>query len=236
MLGLLAERKRLDTTSRQARRAKRQDMLERVKPESVKKIPVSPNPEQLKKDLVLLKDKAYAAGATDVTQITSPDIVFLPGPLPGTTGPKLLASANWPVRYFQDSLRQALDAFSHGILFRVRAPMVYRDCGQGPIPNPAHRSLYAKSFEIASAVESAAFYMGHHLCLGFACGNCRAVFCHDRKRCQAMVKGRPCAHPYKARPSLYAVGIDAQAMANNSGWNVSPENSGSLITGLVMIA
>jgi predicted metal-binding protein len=105
------------------------------------------------------------------------------------------------------------------------------DYGGGPVANPDHRQAILRVYEIVTLLESNAFYLGYHLTLGFAVGNCRAVFCHDENRCWAMVKGRCCIRPYRARPGMAAVGVDADAMARQAGWSWQ----GPLLAGLVMI-
>ena len=75
-------------------------------------------------------------------------------------------------------------AFDSGVFFRINTGARMPDYGGGPIADAAHRRIYRQVYEIVTAVESAAFYMGYHLALGFAAGNCRAVFCADEKRCR----------------------------------------------------
>ena len=76
------------------------------------------------------------------------------------------------------------------------------DYGGGPIADEAHLALYLRLADMVTQVESRAFYMGYHLVLGFGAGNCRSLFCGDKKRCNAMIRGHECIQPYKSRPSL----------------------------------
>jgi len=84
-------------------------------------------------------------------------------------------------------------------------------------------AAYKKVFSIVSAVESAAFYDGHHLALGLAAGSCKSTFCHDVD-C-AVLAGQKCRHNLIARPSMEAVGIDCFALAASLGWDLYPIGS-----------
>jgi hypothetical protein len=101
------------------------------------------------------------------------------------------------------------------------------------IPDEEHRRLYERLYALVTDIESSSFYMGYHLALGLAAGNCRAVFCHGEDRCWAMVKGRGCIHPYKGRPSMETVGIDTRVMARSL--SMTGESDNRLLAGLVMI-
>jgi predicted metal-binding protein len=101
---------------------------------------------------------------------------------------------------------------------------------------------YRKVFELASAVESAAFYDGHYLSVGFAAGSCKSTFCHDRP-C-AVLAGEKCRLQLRSRPSMESVGIDCYRIAAQLGWEIYPIGSGAaagcmphaLLMGLVLIA
>ena len=82
---------------------------------------------------------------------------------------------------------------------------------------------YKKVFEIASAVESAAFYDGHYLSAGFAAGSCKSTFCYD-KPC-AVLGGEKCRFQLRSRPSMESVGIDCYRIAVQLGWAIYPIGS-----------
>lgn len=209
--------------------------MEQVKPEAVRCIAGVPEPGVLEQDLEILKDKARAAGAEDVRVISPGQVVFMEQK-PEDVLPLAHKSAHWPLAYPKDNIRAAMLAFDKAFFFRVKARDIVRDYSLGPIPNFNHRKIYRKSFEVVTAVESAAFYQGHHLAFGYATGNCRSVFCFDEKRCWALIKGRVCVHPYKARPCLAAVGIDVPETARAAGMPDVAGNEEPFVGGLVMIA
>ena len=84
-------------------------------------------------------------------------------------------------------------------------------------------AAYKKSHELVCALESAAFYDGHYLSVGFGSGSCKSTYCHD-KEC-AVLAGQKCRHNLKARPSMEAVGIDCFALADHIGWEIYPIGS-----------
>jgi len=175
---------------------------------------------------------AIQAGAWDVAIIGKIDLIFSSDKSKAENSYK---SAHWPVSYVNDDLQAAFEAFSSGVFFSVKTPPAMPSPGQGLVQDKEVRQILAKTYELAAKVESAAFYMGYSMSLGFACGNCRAVFCHNEKRCWAMIKGRVCMHPYKARPSMTAAGLDPVKMAKALGWEFDNDEMGSLFAGLVMV-
>ncbi len=210
-------------------------MMDLIKPATVRRIPPGTDPDELAGDLDVLKDKARAAGACQVAFIHPREIVFIAGN-PEDRLPLAHKSAHWPLSYPKDDIRGALGAYEAALFFKVEARDLIREYSMGPITNTNHRKIYRKSYEVATAVESAAFYQGHHLAFGLASGNCRSVFCQDAKRCWAMVKGRVCVHPYKARPCLTAVGIDIEKTMKKAGMKSGPDEEGPFVGGLVVIA
>jgi predicted metal-binding protein len=201
------------------------------KPDLVRQIRVKPDEADLSRTLAELIEKANNAGAVDAMAISVDALRFNADLLEQINTDTGYPSAHWPARYPKDDIREALNAYQSGIFFQVPAPPEMPDYNGGPVSEPAHRLALLQTYEITTLLESAAFYLGYHLVLGFATGNCRAVFCHDEKRCWATVKGRCCIHPYRARPSMAAVGVDAAVMAEEAGWSWQ----GPLLAGLVMV-
>ena len=83
---------------------------------------------------------------------------------------------------------------------------------------------------IMTALEAEAFKMGYRFAAAFAGGDC--VLCDV---C-AGVDGQPCKHPFEARPSMEAVGIDVVATAEAAGLAVElPAAEHPRWTGLLLI-
>jgi len=83
---------------------------------------------------------------------------------------------------------------------------------------------------IMTALEAEAFKMGYRFAAAFAGGDC--VLCDV---C-AGATGGPCKHPFEARPSMEAVGIDVVATAEAAGLVVElPADEHPRWTGLLLI-
>ena len=83
---------------------------------------------------------------------------------------------------------------------------------------------------LMTALEAEAFKMGYRFAAAFAGGDC--VLCDV---C-AGVNGQPCNHPFEARPSMEAVGIDVVATAAAAGLAVElPAVEHPRWTGLLLI-
>ena len=83
---------------------------------------------------------------------------------------------------------------------------------------------------IMTALEAEAFKMGYRFAAAFAGGDC--VLCDV---C-AGAAGEPCKHPFEARPSMEAVGIDAVATAEAAGLAIElPADEHPRWTGLLLI-
>jgi predicted metal-binding protein len=205
------------------------------KPNILRRISAEIDSGQLKEDLVLLKNTAIELGASEAIVIEKKDIVFNPVILKWIEADNMYPSIHWPLVYPKDEIREAIDAYEWGIFFRMDADADFPDYGGGPISDKNHRLTYKKIYEISTAIESAGFYMGYHLSLGLAAGNCRAVFCPEEKRCWPMIKGKVCVRPNMGRPSLEAVGIDGTAMARNFKIKLDEKAQDRILSGLVMI-
>ncbi|MCX6364887.1 MAG: DUF2284 domain-containing protein [Actinobacteria bacterium] len=83
---------------------------------------------------------------------------------------------------------------------------------------------------LMTALEAEAFKMGYRFAAAFAGGDC--VLCDV---C-AGATGEPCNHPFEARPSMEAVGIDVVATAEAAGLAIElPADKHPRWTGLLLI-
>lgn len=190
---------------------------------------------RLEADLAEMRNLALSLGAEDAAVLGRDEIVLDPKASGGADAVKTYTSAHWPLAYPNDSAAEAIKAFSSAIFFRVKTPADMPDLDHGPITEKGYRRLYEKLNLITTQVESSAFYKGYQLTLGFGAGNCRAIYCHKEKRCMAAIKGRTCRHPYKARPSAIAMGLDVEAMARALEWDFWNDETGPLLAGMVFV-
>lgn len=118
-------------------------------------------------------------------------------------------------------IRQLLKGFSQGLLFirRVNSALLKRDRN-----DKDRKAAFLKILDMVSKVESAAFYDGHYLSVGFGAGSCFSSLCDPKLGCQVL-KGENCRFPLKARPSMEAVGMDVYRLIASSGWEIYPFGS-----------
>jgi len=119
--------------------------------------------------------------------------------------------------------REALARYESGIIVQVRSSL--KDTKGDPYL-PARRL-----HDIINKSEKFAFKSGSRFALGLIGGCCRLC-----ETCVAADSGRACRHPFKARPSMEAMGIDVQATAEKAGLPFKFPVRGEVIwTGLILL-
>ena len=115
-----------------------------------------------------------------------------------------------------DITREIVSEYEYGILFQVDARV-----GDfvGEEWRTRHIPTELKHKEILARLEGKAFYLGFPRAMGFAAGECS--LCVPRKPC-AVLKGKECVHPLRARPAMEACGFDVFAIARKAGWKLVP--------------
>jgi predicted metal-binding protein len=210
----------------------------------VARIPVRRDRSRVQKDLKELCTKATELGARDARILNARDIAA--ARLTGREKRYVVTdeekSIHWPdPLYPNDDIVGAIAHYQWAILFRVDIDQGATGEQRRPVPGSARWQASEKVFRIAASIESQCFYKGYHLALGLADSNCRDVYCHEERRCWAMIKGRACIHPYKARPPLEVCGLDPLALVQKAGWAKFPgAGSGTFVqpgfvVGLVLV-
>lgn len=93
------------------------------------------------------------------------------------------------------------------------------------------RESQTRFAHIMTDLERAAFKMGYRYAASFSGGEC--VLCDE---CVGQTSGERCRHPFEARPSMEAVGIDVVATAEAAGLSVElPADEHPAWTGLLLI-
>jgi predicted metal-binding protein len=211
-------------------------MTQRSAPNEVRKITAYIDQKQLGEDLKSLLQITVNEGAGLAAIINAKDVIFDSEIKAQADEDDSFPSIHWPLKYTKDNIEDAISAYEKGIFFQVLPDSEMPSYGGGPISNEKHRMLYFKVFDIAAKIESTAFYLGYHLAVGLGSGNCRSIFCAEEKRCSAMIKGAKCIHPYKGRPSLEAVGINASLMMKNLDFKLTIGKNQQALAGIVLIA
>lgn len=101
------------------------------------------------------------------------------------------------------------------------------------------KDSYKKTFDpiklklhrVVHKVESQTFALGYRFATGFIAGSCK--LCPE---CVAKNSQESCRHPFRARPSMEAVGIDVFKTAQNAGlpFDIPPKNK-TVWNGLVLV-
>ena len=92
-----------------------------------------------------------------------------------------------------------------------------------------HGGEHGDVSKIVAALEREIFLAGHYKAFAFGCGPCRLC-----RECNL----EDCAHPYEARPSMEAAGIDVYATARGNGYPIEVVRDHACATnyyGLVLI-
>ncbi|MEJ5375320.1 MAG: DUF2284 domain-containing protein [bacterium] len=113
-------------------------------------------------------------------------------------------------------MRRILREYSWGVLFQLEARV--QDF-VGEAWRSRHLDTELRHKEMVARLEAAAFYMGFPLAMGFAAGECS--LCLPSTSC-AVLQGKACAHPLRARPAMEACGFDVFAIARSVGWPMVP--------------
>jgi predicted metal-binding protein len=160
----------------------------------------------------LTEEGASAVKLVDITQIVVDERVRLKCQIPlcDSFNKNLMCPPYVPS---VDAFRVALALFSKAILIQVSAPL------QGASANFPSAEVYAparKLHELVNLSEKKAFEKGFRFATGLIGGCCR--LCEE---CVAVQSGQSCRFPFKARPSMEAMGIDVIATTEKAGWTMS---------------
>jgi len=120
-------------------------------------------------------------------------------------------------------MRQAFNRFSWAVLFRSDVIPV-EDVADVSRYIPNAVKYFRETSELAGKIEILAFADGYYLAMGFAGGSCRDNLCNGML-CQVLDSGL-CRFPFRARPSMEAVGIDVYGLVAKVGWEIYPIYNG----------
>jgi predicted metal-binding protein len=125
--------------------------------------------------------------------------------------------------------REALERYSLAVLIQVSAELeqTYANAPAEEVFVPAK-----KLHEIINFGEKEAFAAGFRFAAGFIGGCCR--LCNE---CVALEGGTQCRFPFKARPSMEAMGIDVMATVEKAGLSVDsfPITTRVTWTGMILL-
>ncbi|MEN6321845.1 MAG: DUF2284 domain-containing protein [Syntrophaceae bacterium] len=124
--------------------------------------------------------------------------------------------------------RKTLKKFKQGLLIQVSAELNERYAN---VPTEEIFLPARKLHELVNIGEKEAFTAGFRFATGFIGGCCR--LCDE---CVVVHGGTQCRFPFKARPSMEAMGIDVMATVEKTGLPVSfPISNQVTWTGLILL-
>jgi len=190
----------------------------------IRKIEARVSPDRLAQDLEQLRCKAIELGAADAKVITADQVIIDERVRMKCSYPKCAAygtNAHCPPHAPDlDMARKVVARYQYGVLYSTVVPS---DIYAGV--DASKQKMFIESMKdlnsIAGEVESAAFYMGYHLALGFSAGPCKAVFCRGID-CSVLTTGRGCRAKMRARGSMEGFGMDVFGLAARVGWDIYP--------------
>jgi len=205
------------------------------------------NPSKLTLDIEKLSRKAIELGAVKARPIAASNVILDPRvrlkcsiPLCDSYGRNRMCPPNI---ISVDEFAKALSRYHSGLL--VQFQMEY---GEAEIKKKFRgRSLGALHQDSAyvdkmtegmrdmsltlGKLEKEALYMGHRFAVALSGGCCR--LCEE---CVGPDPTAKCRHPFQARPSIEAVGIDVVATAEKAGMKVDfPAKGKAVWTGLLLV-
>ena len=149
-------------------------------------------------------------------------------PLCNEYGNHLLCPPNSPSLA---QFREVLKKYSSALLIQLRTPT---DQSSSKPEEDRKKAIYARAnelHEIINVLEKVAQELQFTFAAGFIGGACK--LCDP---CVGVKSGKPCKYPFKARPSMEAVGIDVHLTAQRAGLGFSPDIEKEVVlNGLVLL-
>lgn len=137
-----------------------------------------------------------------------------------------------------EKFRNILDRYAHALLVQkrygkddLRSENVtrFQDLEESPEYMTSMHAHFKDFADLMGAIESEAMKMGYRFSAAFAGGPCS--YCQE---CAG--PGQPCRHPFRARPSMEAMGIDVIATASSAQMPIElPAKDFITLTGLLLI-
>jgi predicted metal-binding protein len=144
-------------------------------------------------------------------------------------------------------LREILSKYEHAVLIQMEMRMpaevkveirkandvaaLYKDPRFLDSYKKYFTPLKLKLHRIIHKIEARAFLQGYRFAVGFIAGSCKLC-----PKCVAVDSCGPCRNPFRARPSMEAMGIDAYQTAKNAGLPFDiPAKDKIVWNGLVLI-
>ena len=199
------------------------------------------------RDLEALCAKALELGAYKIGRLSARDVVIDPRvrmkcsiPLCDNFGVNRMCPPNV---ISPEEFAMALGAYHHAIVvqfdFAMNQAELQKRFGSKSLDQLLVDESYSQIMresqrEMSLAMgklEKEALYMGYRFAAALAGGCC--CLCDE---CVGPSSGEKCRHPFQARPSIEAVGVDVVATAENAGLEIEfPAKKRAVWTGLLLV-
>jgi predicted metal-binding protein len=136
--------------------------------------------------------------------------------------------------------QRILDLYSNALIIQVKADFDSMDKSTRSLSRELCEELEGKTGSIrwqrklhrlVNDMEASAFKKGFRFAAGLIGGECR--LCEE---CSALANNRHCEHPFRARPSMEAIGIDVIKTCENAGLRIDLSSRRHVMwTGLVLL-
>ena len=201
----------------------------------LRKIETKMPEKQLQEDLKAYCKYALDLGGDDAIIISAQDVIIDERVLAKCMYPKCKYYGNClncpPYSMPPEQTQRVVDKFNYGILVKINPPTdAVVSADKAPDKSEEYSNVYRRKLaEIIAKIEARAFYDGHYLAVGFACGSCKNYLCKGSECDPLTNKGKGCRFPYKSRSSMEAVGIDIYRMVVRVGWDIYPIGKGTQV-------
>ncbi len=202
---------------------------------------------KIESDLSSLCEEARKLGAIDAKAIKSSDIVVDPRvtlkcrvPLCAYYGNSLMCPPNV---ISASEFQEVLTRYGHAVLVQIEVAIpeevIQAAKNAANLAELFADKNYVKRMlskakglhEVVNKVEATAFNMGYRLAAGFSGGTC--TLCDE---CVTKKPGEPCRHPFEARPSMEAVGVDVLKTVEKAGFKAAAPTMEKLVVyGMVLV-
>jgi predicted metal-binding protein len=163
-----------------------------------------------------LKKKALDYGASDAKIIAAEKISIEDNIIDLCKTPRCESygkNANCPPFAAKPSeARKLIGLFSKALIFKI-------DVDPSFLMSDRNDKAFRPIYEIGSKLESEAIRAGFESSKSLAAGSCLHVLCKGRA-CSVIAEDQPCRHPFLARSSMEAVGINVFKLIQNAGWEI----------------
>jgi len=139
-----------------------------------------------------------------------------------------------------DEFKEILNCYGRALILQIEADVDSSDKSAKHLDDAIcsemesrtnSRKWQLKLLRLVNTTEAIAFKMGFYFAAGLSGGEC--CLCRE---CVTPQSGRPCKHPFEARPSMEAMGIDVIETCRKAGMPVFLSSKNKVRwTGLVLL-